>query len=313
MRTHVILTLAVLLITVTLSACGPSQAEQDATITRIAADVLATQTAEAPTLTFTPTPTATSTPTPTPTLTPTPTPTPIPTSTSTPTVTPTPGPDLSEAVLTLEDLPPGFEAIPPDEFGFTKEDLSQEDFTVEETFIFMEAEHFELIMGFTTLVSTRIEQAGFDAGLRRSDFLMGAFIEGMGEADILEEEELSGLDDIGDASGGWTVVADMEGIPMRIDTVAFRRDIVGVFIFVMYIDGDVPVVPVGDVARKLDDRVIEVLASSALSTTIKIGLDVPMTGDFAYVGTQSQRAAEIMVADINEAGGKWAVRSTPLS
>ena len=28
-----------------------------------------------------------------------------------------------------------------------------------------------------------------------------------------------------------------------------------------------------------------------------------MTGDIAYVGTQSQRAAEMMVADINAAGG----------
>ncbi|OQY17906.1 MAG: hypothetical protein B6I35_13895 [Anaerolineaceae bacterium 4572_32.2] len=39
------------------------------------------------------------------------------------------------------------------------------------------------------------------------------------------------------------------------------------------------------------------------ASTIKIGLDVPMTGDIAYVGTQSQRAAEMMVADINDAGG----------
>ncbi len=37
--------------------------------------------------------------------------------------------------------------------------------------------------------------------------------------------------------------------------------------------------------------------------TIKIGLDVPMTGDIAYVGTQSQRAAEMKVEDINGAGG----------
>jgi branched-chain amino acid transport system substrate-binding protein len=38
-------------------------------------------------------------------------------------------------------------------------------------------------------------------------------------------------------------------------------------------------------------------------TTIKIGLDVPMTGDIAYVGTQSQRAGEMKVEDINNAGG----------
>jgi branched-chain amino acid transport system substrate-binding protein len=50
---------------------------------------------------------------------------------------------------------------------------------------------------------------------------------------------------------------------------------------------------------------IPALAScgGAGANTIKIGLDVPMTGDIAYVGTQSQRAAEMMVADANDAGG----------
>lgn len=38
-------------------------------------------------------------------------------------------------------------------------------------------------------------------------------------------------------------------------------------------------------------------------TEIVIGLDVPMTGDIAYVGTQSERAAEMWRDEINEAGG----------
>ncbi len=37
--------------------------------------------------------------------------------------------------------------------------------------------------------------------------------------------------------------------------------------------------------------------------TIKIGLDIELTGDIAYVGVQSQRAAEMKVEDINGAGG----------
>jgi branched-chain amino acid transport system substrate-binding protein len=41
----------------------------------------------------------------------------------------------------------------------------------------------------------------------------------------------------------------------------------------------------------------------AAPTEIKIGLDVPMTGDIAYVGTQSQRAAEMKSQDVNDAGG----------
>jgi branched-chain amino acid transport system substrate-binding protein len=38
-------------------------------------------------------------------------------------------------------------------------------------------------------------------------------------------------------------------------------------------------------------------------TEIKLGLDVPMTGDIAYVGTQSKRAAEMWADEINDAGG----------
>ncbi len=59
-----------------ISACGPSQSEQVATFTQIAAGIYATQTAQVPTITptFTPSPTATVTLTPTPTNTPTVTP-----------------------------------------------------------------------------------------------------------------------------------------------------------------------------------------------------------------------------------------------
>lgn len=56
----------IFLLTVTcvfLVACGPSQAERDAQATQIAANILATQTAEAPTATPTITPTRTETPT----------------------------------------------------------------------------------------------------------------------------------------------------------------------------------------------------------------------------------------------------------
>ena len=81
-----------LLTSAILVACGPSQAELDAQATEVAANIFATQTAEAPTPTFTPTstPTPTFTPTQTPTPTKTPTPTFTPTSTPTPTFTPTP-------------------------------------------------------------------------------------------------------------------------------------------------------------------------------------------------------------------------------
>lgn len=80
MKKKEISVLIFLLASVILVACGPSQAELDAQATKVAADIFATQTAEAPT----PTPTFT------PTFTPTPTPTSTPTSIPTPTATPPP-------------------------------------------------------------------------------------------------------------------------------------------------------------------------------------------------------------------------------
>jgi len=95
-----------------LSACGPSQAERDATATRLAAEISGTQTAAAPTdmpfPTATPNPTATHTPSPTPSPThsPTDTPTSTPTFTSTPTVTPTPSPTDTPTTTPTDTLTP---------------------------------------------------------------------------------------------------------------------------------------------------------------------------------------------------------------
>ncbi|MCU0485511.1 MAG: hypothetical protein MUC85_05310 [Anaerolineales bacterium] len=86
MKTRILPIFGSFLVGLVLIACGPSQAERDATATQAILNDHATQTAKAPTatLTFTPSPTATVTPTPTHTLTPTPT--------DTPTITPTPTP-----------------------------------------------------------------------------------------------------------------------------------------------------------------------------------------------------------------------------
>lgn len=73
---------------VCLTACGPSQAELDATATQFTANIFATQTAQAPTSTSTPTPTHTPTLTPTFTSTATFTPTSTASPTSTPTLEP---------------------------------------------------------------------------------------------------------------------------------------------------------------------------------------------------------------------------------
>jgi len=189
----------------------------------------------------------------------TPTPMLIATPTDAPTIA-SPPRALADAVLTQEDFPSGFAPIDLDEFGLSKDDLSVEGFTVETLFAFMGEDPFEIIMGFTTILPTQIDQAGFDIALGQPEFLMESFVGGMGATDIQDQRELTHLNDIADASVGLTLVADMGGIPMRMDMVVFRRDIAGAFIFVFYIDGTVPALTVEDVTYKMDDRFIEVLS-----------------------------------------------------
>jgi len=196
-----------------------------------------------------PAPTAT----PTATITPSPTNTPLPTATSTPE-----GPGLSDLVLSLGDLPAGFQMVSPEEFGLTRESLSGDDLTVVSVFAFMEYARFEFVMGFTTLLETRLDQESFDAELGDTDYLIEAFVLGLGASAVLEQGVIPGLE-VGDTSAGLTVVANLEEIPMRMDMVVFRRDVIGAFVLIMYLDGDVPIIPVAEVAGKLDERIIDLL------------------------------------------------------
>ena len=123
------------------------------------------------------------------TLTPTLTATP----TISPTVTPVSGLDLSGASFSLEDLPAGFTEMSLAELGLTKADLSGDDFTFEDIFVFLGSDPLEIIMGFTILLPTQLEQVGFDIDLHQPDILMESFIGGMGATNILEQKELTNL------------------------------------------------------------------------------------------------------------------------
>jgi hypothetical protein len=92
-KIHLLLTVLFLLV-IFLPACGPSQAEIEATATQAAVSMYATQTAQAPTATTIPTSTPTPQPTDTPTPSPSPTSTPEPTATPTPTPVPTAAPPI---------------------------------------------------------------------------------------------------------------------------------------------------------------------------------------------------------------------------
>jgi hypothetical protein len=119
-----------------------------------------------------------------------------------------------------------------------------------------------MVMGFTTLLKSPLDRAGFDLVLNQPNILLESFLGGMGDMSASEPAELPEFTDtVGDSSAGMTVVADVEGVDMRVDVVVFRNESIGAFLITMYLDGQTPPVTLMDVAQKFDGKIEAFLAS----------------------------------------------------
>jgi hypothetical protein len=166
----------------------------------------------------------------------------------------------SKPTLLLQDLPTGFQPLSGPDLGEFSQSLSDGDYQPESLFAFQEDEHFQYIMGFTTLLATPEAQAAFDAELRQTNFLeefAQGFQQGSVGIEISKTGALKNLEGIGDAIAGLGFTSNIQSIPIRIELVVFRRNQVGAFLWTMYLDGDKPVISVDQVAQKLDSRVLE--------------------------------------------------------
>mgnify|MGYP001810540073 CR=1 FL=1 len=171
--------------------------------------------------------------------------------------------NFSDLVLTLQDLPKSFQAMPPADLEQLRQDLTQEDFKVASVFAFMDSSNFELVMGITTQIQSAAEQQDFDRTLTQPQVLQALLTEGLGETEIKRQQPLTNLNKIGNSVGGVSLDVELEGVPARLDIIAFRRDVVGAFVFVIYLNEETPVMPAPEVARKLDARVIKMLNTGA--------------------------------------------------
>ncbi|MFQ5613431.1 MAG: tetratricopeptide repeat protein [Anaerolineae bacterium] len=177
---------------------------------------------------------------------------------------PEPTPPAPEAALTLAELPAGFEAIPPAELGLIPGTPVDDGAVIEGSFAFLQTGRSELVWGFTTRPSTGAEQAGAAPALTYPDELLAAFIAGMTGAENLAQQELPGLAGLGQSSVGQTVAFTSQGLPTRVDAARFRQGDIEAFIFVMYVEGDAPQASIGDLARKLDERIEQTAVSEAV-------------------------------------------------
>jgi len=166
----------------------------------------------------------------------------------------------SKPTLLLQDLPTRFQPFSGPDLAEFSQSLSDGDYQPESQFAFQEDKHFQYIMGFITLLAAPEAQAAFDAKLRQANFLeefAKGFQQGPAGIEISEKGALKNLEGIGNAIAGLGFTSNIQSIPIRIELVVFRRNQVGAFLWIMYLDGDKPVISADQVAQKLDSRVLE--------------------------------------------------------
>lgn len=169
---------------------------------------------------------------------------------------------FSQVILTNRDLPPSFQAMPPEDLAQLRQDLNEDDFKVESLFAFADENNFEVVMGITTTIQSEQERAEFDQAINQPEILQALLTQGLGETRVLDKQPLEDLGNIGHAVGGTRLKVNLDGIPASLDIVAFRREVIGAFVFVMYLDGETPALSIAEIAGQLDNRAEGILSGS---------------------------------------------------
>ena len=196
-----------------------------------------------------------------------------------------------QAALTLEDLPPGFTELPPEvattiasRLDVLRQQLGQNSLQPENFFAFVNQQNFQIVLGFTGKLPNQSEQASFDANLQQQQkpevqqMMLSQLQEKLkefGGLKVTEYTALPELNNLANASTGLTMAMEMQGQPLRVDFAAFRRNNVGAFTAVMYpTNGGQPTAAIGDVAQKLDARILQLSADANRSPVARRGSSV---------------------------------------
>lgn len=184
----------------------------------------------------------------------------------------------TNAKLLLEDLPEGFQELPPElaaslasQFRLLTQQFQEANLNPENLFAFVNPESFQIVLGFTSPLASEQDWVSFDTNVQQlqqpeiQQLLVSQLkqrLQGMGEINVLEYKPLPELNNLADTSTGFSLGIDMEGTPLQLDMATFRRGGMVAFTGVMYLNGQMPLIQVGDVAQKLDGRIFQVSAQS---------------------------------------------------
>ncbi|MBD2296942.1 hypothetical protein H6G06_26570 [Anabaena sphaerica FACHB-251] len=168
---------------------------------------------------------------------------------------------LSNANLSLEEMPSGFIEFPTERLEpLMRQYIAKRNMNVKSLAIFAKPQKAQVVIGVTMTLSEQLQQNGIDLNQVYFRDIVAKLIKQtqlFNKLEILESRALTDLNNVGEDSGGLTMVGRMMGRAVQIDVAMFRRNKVFAFTGVAYPNGDVPSVAVGELARKLDSKILQ--------------------------------------------------------
>ncbi|MCT7962875.1 hypothetical protein NG799_21200 [Laspinema sp. D1] len=165
----------------------------------------------------------------------------------------------ADVTLRLEDLPPGFTAMPPSDVLDFLDPGSLQEIDVENVFGFANDQDFQLIMGVTTRLETAQQQAEFDELVGGPEKLKSWSLLGQTNE---PPQALNNITNIGDVAEGVSLKLDLGGTVARVEILGLRKNQMGAVVFVVYGNDERPLYPIAEIGRKLVERIPQVPTGS---------------------------------------------------
>lgn len=177
-------------------------------------------------------------------------------------------PDLSAIVPTLQDMPLGFTALSAAEMGFTTPNIGLQDMGIESYFAFQSPDEQEVMIGFTVLAPTALQQALFDTMIEYPEEVLGLYTQDLQSAGSWQAVTVLDTIGLGESASGVTATYRESLVTVQTDLIMFRRGMVGCLVMSFYDGGTEPAVSASTITQLLDQRIIALLSGEAVPAAI---------------------------------------------
>lgn len=170
-------------------------------------------------------------------------------------------PDMSIARIYRQQLPGGFREIPMDDVAQGSMLPGNDEYLPELVFGYINQNDFHLIIGMNFLLVDAFDRLGFKQAMKDPDTLRG-LASALGGENVREVTTLETLDDLGEQRKAMSMLADVEGVPMRVNLAIFQRDVIGGIIVSMTEEGQQAKISFEKLGQLFDQCVQESLATA---------------------------------------------------